>query len=155
MVFTPSALWWIGRRGLWKRKQRSNCQHPLDHRKKQESSRKTPTFVLLTTPKPLTVWIIKKLWKILKQMGIPGTWPASWEVKKQQLELEQQTGSKSGKEYIKAVSCHHAYLTYMQSTSCKMPSWMKHKMESRLPGEISIASDTQTTPPLWHKVKKN
>ena len=68
---------------------------------------------------------------------------ASWEicmqVKKQQLELdmEQQTGSKSGKEYIKAVYCHLAYLTYMQSTSCEMPGWMKHKLESRLPGEIS------------------
>ena len=78
-----------------------------------------------------------KLWKILKQMGIPSTWPASWEtcmqVKKQQLELdmEQQTGSKLGKEDIKAVYCHLAYLTYIQSTSCKMPGWMKHKLESR------------------------
>ena len=61
-------------------------------------------------------------------------------VKKQQLELdmEQQTGSKSGKEYIKAVYCHPAYLTYMQSTSCEMLDWMKHKLESRLLGEISI-----------------
>ena len=62
------------------------------------------------------------------------------QVKKQQLELdmEQQTGSKSRKEYVKAVYCHPAYLTYMQSTSCEMPGWMKHKLESRLPGEISI-----------------
>ena len=62
---------------------------------------------------------------------------------KQQLELdmEQQTGSKSGKEYVKAIYCHPAYLTYTQSTSCKMPSWMKHKLESRLQGEISITSD--------------
>ena len=61
-------------------------------------------------------------------------------VKKQQLELdmEQQTGSKLGKEYIKAVYYHPAYLTYMESTSCEMPGWMKHKLESRLPGEISI-----------------
>ena len=60
------------------------------------------------------------------------------QVKKQQLELgmEQQTGSKLGKEYVKAVYCHLAYLTYMQSTSCEMPGWMKHKLESRLPGEI-------------------
>ena len=60
------------------------------------------------------------------------------QVKKQQLELdmEQQIGSKSGKEYVKAVYCHPAYLTYMQSTSCEMPGWMKHKLESRLPGEI-------------------
>ena len=71
--------------------------------------------------------------------------------KKQQLELdiEQQTGSKLGKEYVKAVYCHHAYLTYMQSTSYEMPGWMKHKLESRLPGEISITSDMQMTPPLF------
>ena len=79
------------------------------------------------------------------------------QVKKQQLELDmaQQTGSKLGKEYIKAAYCHSAYLTYMQSTSCKMPGWMKHKLESRLLGEISITSDMQITPPLWQKVKKN
>ena len=65
--------------------------------------------------------------------------------------MEQQTGSKYGKEYIKAVYCHPAYLTYMQSTSCKIPDWLKHKLESRLPGEISITSDTQMTPPLWQK----
>ena len=58
--------------------------------------------------------------------------------KKQQLEpdMEQQTGSTLGKEYVKTVYCHPAYLTYMQSTSCKMPGWMKHKLESRLPGEV-------------------
>ena len=79
------------------------------------------------------------------------------QVKKQLLELdmEQQTGSKQEKEYIKAVYCHPAYLTYMQSTSCEMPGWMKHKLESRLPGEISITSDMQMTPPLWKKAKKN
>ena len=78
-------------------------------------------------------------------------------VKKQQLELdmEQQTSSKSEKEHIKAVYCHPAYLTYMQSTSWEMPGWMKHKLESRLPGEISITSDRQMTPPLWQKAKKN
>ena len=77
------------------------------------------------------------------------------QVKKQQLELDmkQQTGSKSGKEYIKAVYCHPAYLTYMQSTWCKMLDWIKHKLESRLLGEIT--SDMQTTLPLWQKVKKN
>ena len=79
------------------------------------------------------------------------------QVKKQQLELdmEKQTGSKSEKEYIKAVYFHSAYLTYMQSTSCEMLDWMKHKLESRLLGEISINSDMQMTPPLWQKVKKN
>ena len=78
-------------------------------------------------------------------------------VKKQQLELdmEQKTGSKLGKEYIKAVYCHSAYLTYKQSISCKMPGWMKHKLESRLLGEISITSDMQMTPSLWQKVNKN
>ena len=78
------------------------------------------------------------------------------QVKKKQLEpdMEQQTGSKLGKEYIKAVYCHPAYLTYMQSTSCEMPGWMKHKFES-LSGEISITSDTQMTPPLWQKGKRN
>jgi len=79
------------------------------------------------------------------------------QVKKQQLEpdMEQQTGSKLGKVYVKTIYCHPAYLTYMQSTSCEMPGWMKYKLESRLPGEISITSDTQMTPPLWQKVKSN
>ena len=75
------------------------------------------------------------------------------QIKKQQLQLdmEQQTGSKLGKEYIKAVYRLPAYLTYMQSTSCEMLGWMKHKLESRLLGEISIISDKQMTPPLWQK----
>ena len=78
-------------------------------------------------------------------------------VKKQQLELdmEQQTGFKLGKEYVKTVYCHPAYLTYMQSTSCEMPDWMKHKLESRLPGEIPITSDMRMIPFLWQKVKRN
>ena len=63
--------------------------------------------------------------------------------------MEQQTGSKVGKEYIKAVYCHPDYLTYMQNTSWEMPDWMKHKLESRLLGEMSINSDKQLTPPLW------
>ena len=77
------------------------------------------------------------------------------QVWKQQLDpdMEQQTGSKSRKEYFKAVYCHPAYLTYMQSTLCEMPGWMYHELESRLPGEISITSDMQMTPPLWQKVK--
>ena len=70
-------------------------------------------------------------------------------------DMEQQTGCRLGKEYIKAVCCHPAYLTYMQSTSCETLGWMKHKLGSRFPGEISITSDTQMIPPLWHKVKKN
>ena len=69
--------------------------------------------------------------------------------------MEQQTGSKSGKEYVKAVYCNPAYLTYMQSTSWETLDWKKHNLESRLPGEISITSDMQMTPPLWQKVKRN
>ena len=63
----------------------------------------------------------------------------------------EQTGSKLGKEYVKAVFCHPAYLTYMQSMSCKMPGWIKHKLESRFPKEVSVTSDNQMTPPLWEK----
>ena len=76
--------------------------------------------------------------------------------KKKQLELdmEQQTGSTLGK-YIKALYCHPAYLTYLQSTSCEMPGWMKHKLESRLWEEIPITSDMQMRSSLWQKVKKN
>jgi len=79
------------------------------------------------------------------------------QVKNQQLEqdIEQWTGSKLGKEYAKAVYCHPTYLTSMQSISCKMPGWMKHNLESSLPGELSITSDTQMTPSLWQKVKRN
>ena len=97
--------------------------------------------------------------KFFKRWEYQTTWPASWEicvqVKKQQLELdmEQQTGSKSGKEFVKAGNCHPAYLTYMQSTSWEMLGWMKHKLESRLQGGISITSDMQMTPHLWQKAK--
>ena len=79
------------------------------------------------------------------------------QVRKQQLEpdMEQHTGSKSGKEYVKAVYCHPAYLTYKKNISREMPGSMKHKLESRLLGEISITSDMQTMPPLWQKAKKN
>ena len=79
------------------------------------------------------------------------------QVKKQQVEpdMEQQTHWKLGMEYIKAVYCQPAYLTYMQSISYEILGWMKHKLESRLPGEISITSDMQMTPPLWQKAKKN
>ena len=98
------------------------------------------------------MWITTNCGKFLKRWEHQTTWPVSWEtcmqVKKQQLEpdMEQQTGSKLGKEYIKAVYCHPAYLTYMHSTSCQMPGWMKYKLESRLLGEISIISDMQKTP---------
>ena len=97
------------------------------------------------------------MWKIPKEMGIPeyqSTLPVSCktciQVKKQQLEpdMEQWTGSKLGKEYVKAVYRHPAYLTNRQSTSYEIPSWTRQKLESRLPGEISITSDMQMTPPF-------
>ena len=80
------------------------------------------------------------------------------QVKKQQLEpdMEQWTSFELGNEYVKAVYCHSAYLTYTQNITCEMPGWMKHKLESRLSGEISIiTSDMQMTPPLWQKEKRN
>ena len=128
--------------------------------KKQENSGKIPISALMTMPKPLTVWITTNCGKFTR-WEYHTTWHASWEicmqVKKQHLEqdMEQQTGSKSRKEYIKAVYCLPAYLTYMHSTSWEMLDWMKHKLESRLPGEISIAPDMQRTPPLWQKAKKS
>ena len=79
------------------------------------------------------------------------------QVKKQQLEpdMEQWTGSKLRKEFLKAVYCHSAYLTYMQSTSSETTTWMTHKLESRLLGEISTTADRQMTPLKWQKVKRN
>ena len=113
--------------------------------KKWQSSRKISASVLLIMPNPLTVWITTNCGKLFKNFPFKRweyqtTWPASWEtclqVKKQQLErdMEKWTSSKLGKEYVKAVCCHPAYLTSMQSTSCKMPGWIKHKLESRLLG---------------------
>ena len=99
------------------------------------------------------VWITTNCGKYLKRWEYQTTWLASWEicmqVKKQQLELdkEKQTGSKSGKEYVKAECCHLAYLIYIQSTSCEMLGWMKLKLESRLLEEISVTSDMEMTPP--------
>ena len=104
--------------------------------------------------------LITTNWKILQELGIPDHLTCllkiCMQVKKQQLELdmEQLTGSKLGKEYIKVVYCQPAHLTYMQSTLYKMLGWMKHKLESRLPGEISITSDMQMTPPLWQKAEE-
>ena len=96
-----------------------------------------------------------KIWEY--QTTLPASWETCMQVKKQQLEwdMEQQTGSNLGKEYVKAVYCHTAYLTYMQRTSCEMLSWKNHKLESRLPGEISITSGMQMAPQLWQKEKRN
>ena len=95
------------------------------------------TSVSLTILKPLTV-DHSKLWKILKKTSLPASWETCMQVKRQQLKLdmEQKTGSKLGKKYVKAIYCHPDYLTYMQSISCEMLAWMKHKPESKLLEEI-------------------
>ena len=110
-------------------------------------------FCLIDYARAFTVWITTNCGKFFKRWEYQTTLSASWEtcmqVKKQQLEsdMDQRTDSKLRKEYIKAVYCHLAYLTYMQSTSCKILGRMKHKLESRLLGEVSITSDMQMTPP--------
>ena len=122
---------------------------------RKQGSSKTSTSVSLTMLKLFTVWVTTN-WKILKKMGISDQLTCLCEtymqVKKQQLEpdLEQWTASKLGKKYNKAVYYHPAYLTYMQSTSCEIPSWMNHKLESRLLGEISTTSDMQMLLLLSH-----
>ena len=135
---------------------RSNCQYLLDDKKAREFQ----NICFIDWSKTF-VWITTNCGKFLERWEYQTTLPISWEmcmqVKKQQLELnmEQQTGSKLRKEYDKAVYCHPAYLTYMQSTPCEVPDWMNHKLESRLLGEISTTSDVQTTPPSWQEVKRH
>ena len=120
------------------RNQRSNCQHLLDHRKSKRVPEKQLLLLYWLPPKPLTMWITANCGKFWKRWEYQTTLPASWEICMQV--KKQQTGSKSGKEYIKYVYCHPAYLTYMQSTSWEMLGWKKHKLETRLLGEISITS---------------
>ena len=121
--------------------------------KKQESSRKISISALLTMPKSLNAWITTNCEKFLKRWEYQTTWPDSWEigmqVNKQQLELdmEKETGFKSGKEYVKAVYCQPAYLTYMQNILWEMLGWMKQMLESRLLGEISIPQICR-----WHHI---
>ena len=123
--------------------------------KKQEASCKTSTSALLT----IHCMDHNELWKILQEIGIPNHLTCllrslyAGQEATVKPDMKQQIGSKLGKEYVKAVFCHPAYLTSMQSTSRKMPRWMKHKMESRLLGETAITSDMHMTPPLWQKVK--
>ena len=98
-----------------------------------------------------------KLWEIPQEMRIPYHLTCllrnlyAGQEATARTRQEKQTGFKIRKEYVKALYCYAAYLTSMQSMSCKMPGWMKHKLESRLLGEISITSDMQMTPPLWQK----
>ena len=124
---------------------------------KQESSRKYIYFCFIDYVKAFDSVDHNKLWKILKEMGMPdyltcllSNTYASQEATVRPY-VEQWIGSKFGKEDVKAVYCHPAYLTCVQSTSCEMPGWMKHKLESKLPGETSITSDMQMTPLLDRK----
>ena len=121
--------------------------------KKAKEFQKNIYFCFIDHAKAFDCVDHNKLWKIVQEIGIPDHITCllrSLEQVKQQLELDmkQWTGSKLGKDYCKALYCHTAYLTYMQSTSCEMPDWIKHKLESRLPGEISLTSDIQMTPSL-------
>ena len=129
--------------------------------KAREFQKNITSATSLTILKPLTVWITTNCGKFFKRWECQTTFPASFEtcmqIKKQQLEpdTEQWTGSKLGKEYVKIVILSPVCLISMQNTSCKMSDWMKHKLESRLQGDISITSDKQMTPPLWQNVKRN
>ena len=101
-----------------------------------------------------------KLWRILQEMGTPDHLTCllrnlyAGQEEELELDTEEQTGSKLGKEYVKTVYCHPAYLNYMLITSCDMSNWMKHKLESLFLGEISITSDMQMTPPSWQNMKR-
>ena len=131
-------------------------QTSIGSSKKARDSKKPSISALLTIPKPLTLQITTN-WKILQEMRIPDHITCLLRNLYAGQEATLKTGCGTtdwfqiGKEYAKAVYCHPAYLTYMQSTSCKMPGWMKHKLESRLPGEISITSDMQMIQLLWQK----
>ena len=122
------------RKGRGTRDQIANIRWIIE---KAKEFQKNIYFCFIDYDKALTVWITTndgRLWKIWQfQTTLPASWEICMQVKKKQLEMdmEQQTGSKLGKEYVKAEYCHPAYLTYMQSTSWEMPGWIKHKLESR------------------------
>ena len=128
--------------------------------KKQECSRKT-SFCFIDYAKAFDGVDHNKLWKILKKVGIPDHLTYLLRNLYADQEATVRTGHGTtdwfqiGKEYVKAVYCHPAYITYMQSTSWETLGWRKQKLESRLRGEISITSDMQMTPPLWQKAKNN
>ena len=133
----------------------------IGSQRKQGNSRKNIYFCFTDYMKAFDDVDHNKLWKILKEMGIPDHLTCllrNWYMgQEQQLEphMEHRTGSKLGKEYNKTVYCHPVYLTYMQSTLSKMPGWMKHKLESKLPGEILTTSDMQMIPLQWQKSRRN
>ena len=128
--------------------------NPLDHGKSKRVPENHIFLPFLAMPKPLTVWITINCGKFWKRWEYQTTWHASWEtcmqVRNKQLELYL----KWGKGVCRGCMLSPAYLTYLQSTSWEMLGWMKHKLESRMTGEISITSDMQMTPPLWQKAKR-
>ena len=134
------------------RDQIANIHWIIEKARELKKNKQTFISALLTMPKPSTVWITINCGKFWKKWEYETTWPASWEtsmqVRKQQLELdmEQQTGSKEEKEYVKVVYCHSVYLTYMQSTSCEILGWLTHKLELWLPAEISTIWDMWMIP---------
>ena len=146
-------------RGRGNRDQIANIHWIIE---KAREVQKTSTSASLTMLKPLTMHH-NKLWKIPSEMGIPDhltCFLRNLYVGQEATvgtEQEQWTGSILGKEYDKAACCHLSYLNSKQSAinSCKMPGWMNHKLESRLPGEISITSEMQMIPPVWQKAKRN
>ena len=146
------------RKGRGTRDQIANIHWLLE---KEREFQKNIYFCFIDYAKAFDSVNHNKLWKILKEMGIPDSRTCLLRNLYAGQEATVRTGHgitdwfQLGKEYVKAVYFHPAYLTSMQSTSWEMPGWMKHKLESRLLGEISIASDTQMTPPLWQKAKKN
>ena len=144
--------------GLEKRRsQRSNCQHSLDHRKSMGISR---NFCFITYAETFDCMEQNNLWKILKVMGIPDHLTCLLRnlYAGQEATVRTGNGTMDWFQIGKGV-CQDCILSFclssMQSTWCEMPGWMKHKLELRLLGEISIISDTQMIPPLWHKAKKN
>ena len=131
----------------------------IESSKKQESSRKISTSALLTIPQPLTMWTTTN-WKILQEMVIPDHLTCLLRSFAGQ-EATVRTGHGTtdwfqiGKGICQGWVLSPCIFTYMKGTLCEMAGWMKHKLESRLPGEISITSDLQMIPPLWQKVKRN
>ena len=129
------------------RNQRSNC-HLLDHRKSKGLQK---NICFIGYAKAFDCVGHSKLWIILKEMGIPDHLTCFlrklYAGQEATVRTGQQSGSKSGKEYVKPVYCHPNYLAYKQTTLCEVSDWMKQKLESRLPGEMSITLDTHMTPP--------
>ena len=134
----------------------SSCQQLLDIEKARELQ-KNVYFCFIDHAKAFDYVDHNKLWKILQELGIPDHLTCLLRNLYARQEATVRTGHETTdwfqkeREYVKAVYCHPAYLTYIQSTSCEMPGWMKHKLESRLLGAISITSDMLMTPPLWQK----